>query len=125
MDWIKWVIVAAIIVAFFLLRRTQLIGVEQAQRYLAEGAKVIDVRSEEEYRRAHVPGAINLPLDSIQETIGKHVPNKDQPVLLHCAGGVRSGMARKTLKGLGYTKAFNLGSYGRAAKIASSAPAKN
>jgi len=39
-------------------------------------------------------------------------------LLLHCAAGVRSAMAMKALRGLGYKHAYNLGSYDRAASIA-------
>ncbi len=121
MDWLKWVIIAAIIVLFLLLKRARLISAAQAKQYLQQGAKVIDVRTEQEYRDKHIPDAINLPLDSITETIAQHVPDKEKPVLLHCAGGVRSGMARTKLRKLGYTKAYNLGSYGRAASIVADA----
>jgi rhodanese-related sulfurtransferase len=38
-------------------------------------------------------------------------------LLLHCHSGMRSGMARKKLVALGYTHAFNLGSYSRAVQI--------
>ncbi len=121
MDWLKWVIIAAIVVLFLLLKRARLISVAEARQCLQQGAKVIDVRTEQEYRDNHIPGAVNLPLDSITETIAEHVPDKDKPVLLHCAGGVRSGMARSRLRKLGYKKAYNLGSYGRAASIVSNA----
>jgi rhodanese-related sulfurtransferase len=117
MDWVKWLIVAAIIVGFLLLKRARLISATQARAFLQQGAKVIDVRTEQEYRDNHIPGAINLPLDSINQSIAQRVPDKNTPVLLHCAGGVRSGMARARLRKLGYTKAYNLGSYGRAASI--------
>lgn len=119
MDWVKWIIVAAIIVAFLLLKRARLIPAGQARALLQLGGKVIDVRTAQEYRDNHISGAINLPLDSITETIAQHVPDKDTPVLLHCAGGVRSDMARTRLRKLGYTKACNLGSYARAAAIVS------
>ncbi len=121
MDWLKWVIIAAIIVVFLLLKRARLISAAQAKQYLQQGAKVIDVRTEQEYRDKHIPDAINLPLDSITETIAQHVPDKDKPVLLHCAGGIRSGMARTKLRKLGYTKAYNLGAYARAASIVADA----
>jgi len=45
------------------------------------------------------------------------VPDKSQVLLLHCASGMRSGMAKSKLNGMGYINAFNLGSYGRAESI--------
>jgi rhodanese-related sulfurtransferase len=38
-------------------------------------------------------------------------------ILLHCQSGMRSGVAKKKLNALGYSNAYNLGSYGRAAEI--------
>jgi rhodanese-related sulfurtransferase len=45
------------------------------------------------------------------------VTNKSQVLLLHCASGMRSGMAKSKLNKLGYTNAFNLGSFAQARKI--------
>ena len=50
--------------------------------------------------------------------IGARVTDKNQVLLLHCHSGARSGMARKRLIELGYTQAYNLGSYERAARVA-------
>jgi rhodanese-related sulfurtransferase len=47
----------------------------------------------------------------------RRVRDKNQALLLHCQSGMRSGVAKKKLKALGYANAFNLGSYGRAAQI--------
>jgi rhodanese-related sulfurtransferase len=47
------------------------------------------------------------------------VKDKSQVVLLHCQTGARSNEACRRLKALGYAKAFNLGSYERAAQIVS------
>jgi rhodanese-related sulfurtransferase len=41
---------------------------------------------------------------------------------LNCLSGARSGIARQQLKAMGYTKAFNLGAYGRAGKLVREAP---
>ena len=56
-------------------------------------------------------------MEELIEALPHRATDKDNPVLLHCAGGVRSGMARTRLRKLGYSKACNLGSYGRAASI--------
>jgi rhodanese-related sulfurtransferase len=78
---------------------------------------VIDVRSAGEYSSGHLPRAINLPLDDIEVSLPRRVRDKNQALLLHCQSGMRSGVAKKKLKALGYANAFNLGSYGRAAQI--------
>ena len=51
------------------------------------------------------------------DEIARHAPNKEQPLLLHCLSGGRSGIGTRTLRRLGYQHVFNLGSYGRAEGI--------
>ena len=65
----------------------------------------------------HLPVAINIPLDEIETALPLRVKNKNQILLLHCASGMRSGMAKQKLKRLGCTNVFNLGSFGRAERI--------
>lgn len=81
------------------------------------GALVIDVRSPGEFQAGHLPKALNIPLDEIETALPERVKNKNQPLLLHCASGMRSGIAKNKLQRLGYANAFNLGSYGRAESI--------
>ena len=49
----------------------------------------------------------------------QRVRDKHQVLLLHCQSGMRSGAAKKKLKDMGYLRAFNLGSYARAAQVVS------
>jgi rhodanese-related sulfurtransferase len=51
--------------------------------------------------------------------VPSEVRDKTKVLLLHCASGIRSNMARKKLVDIGYKNAFNLGSYQRAEKIVS------
>ena len=60
---------------------------------------------------------MNFPLDQIEVKLPRRVKDKNQPVLLHCQSGMRSGVAMKKLNSLGYANVFNLGSYGRAARL--------
>jgi phage shock protein E len=60
---------------------------------------------------------VNIPLDRLREEIARLAPNVEQPLLLHCLSGTRSGMGKAMLKKMGYRNVFNLGSYGRAEKI--------
>ena len=117
MNWIPALSILGIVMAFLLLKRSGQVRTAAARQYLREGAQVIDVRTEEEFQSGHLPLAINIPLDVIQQNITVHAPNRDQVLLLHCQAGVRSGMARTTLRRLGYTRVFNLGSYQRAESI--------
>ena len=58
-----------------------------------------------------------MPLDEIESSMPRRVKDMDQVLLLHCQGGSRSSAAVKKLNAMGYAKAFNLGSYGRAARV--------
>jgi phage shock protein E len=85
--------------------------------YLKDGALVIDVRSSAEFSSGHLPNAINLPLEEIETALPRRVKDKNKVLLLHCQSGMRSGVAKSRLTGLGYANTFNLGSYARAARI--------
>jgi rhodanese-related sulfurtransferase len=106
-------------VVVFILKRIDQISPKDAVAYLKNGAMVIDVRSPGEFNFAHLPNAINLPLGEIESVLPRRVKDKNQVLLLHCHSGMRSGMAKRKLKVLGYANAFNLGSYGRAERILS------
>lgn len=119
MNWTITLIIAAVIVVIFILKRAGQISPKDALAHFNNGAMVIDVRSRGEFNSGHLPKAINLPLDEIETVLPRRVKDRNQVLLLHCQSGVRSGMAKEKLKGLGYANAFNLGSYARATKIVS------
>lgn len=117
MNWIPFLILAAVVAVVFMMKKAGQISAKDALAYLKNGALVIDVRSPGEFGSGHLARAINIPLDQIEMALPKRVKDKDQVLLLHCASGMRSGIARGKLKGMGYAKAFNLGSFGRAESI--------
>ena len=116
-DWIPWLVVAGGVAAFLLLKRLAFVSVAAARDWLDKGARVIDVRSEAEFQERHFPAAVNIPLDRLRETVDRQFPDRVQPLLLHCLSGGRSGIGKRMLKQMGYRNVFNLGSYGRAARI--------
>ncbi|TVR05660.1 MAG: rhodanese-like domain-containing protein [Spirochaetaceae bacterium] len=61
---------------------------------------VVDVRSPEEYREGHLPGAVNLPVGEIMNRYGE-IPTDGRRVIVYCAGGSRSEYARMVLAQLG------------------------
>ncbi len=81
-----------------------------------DDAILIDVRSDEEHNKAHIEGVLFIPHETIGGVIEEKAPNKDGVVFVHCAAGVRAGMARQTLLDKGYTKVYNLGGMEDAAK---------
>jgi len=126
MNWTTILIIAAIVVIVFMIKKTGQISAKDALEKLKNGALVIDVRSPGEFSSGHLAKAVNIPLDEIETAVPKRVKDKSQVLLLHCASGMRSGMAKSKLIGMGYTNAFNLGGYGRAEIILnqSGSPAK-
>ena len=111
------IIVAVVILIFFLLKRSGQVAAKDVPTFLQDGAMVIDVRSQAEFNSGHLPKAINIPLDTIETALPRRVKDKNCVLLLHCQSGMRSGVASKKLQRLGYVRAFNLGSYSRAAKL--------
>ena len=64
---------------------------------------LIDVREQNEWDAGYLAGATHVPKGVISFTIPNIAPEKSTPILLYCAGGVRSAAAAETLAGLGYT----------------------
>lgn len=71
------------------------------------GAILVDVRSPWEYREAHIPGSINIPLPNIYEA--GRTADEDTPIFLYCRSGARSSRAAEELRDLGYVNARDIG----------------
>ena len=119
MTFTTWIVIGTVIAAFLIFKQVNAVKPETARGWLKKGATVIDVRSEAEFQEKHLPGTINIPLDRLGDEIARVAPKKEQPLLLHCLSGSRSGAGEATLRKMGYRNVFNLGSYGRAEKILS------
>lgn len=75
------------------------------------GAVLLDVRTQNEYARGHIPGSINVDVYLIGR-VKEAVPDKDTPVFVYCQSGVRSAEAVKAMKEMGYTNAVSIGGIG-------------
>jgi len=117
MDWSMIWIVGGLLAVMVIWKRLTLIPPGTARNYLRGGALLVDVRSAEEFGGGHLPNAANLPLEELQDSMPRHLPDKARVLLLHCLSGTRSGIARRQLKSAGYRNVFNLGSYQRASRI--------
>ena len=74
---------------------------------------LIDVREGDEYNEGYIPGATWIPRGKLELRIEDVVPNRDQEVVLYCAGGNRSALAARSLKELGYSRVSSMaGGYG-------------
>ena len=67
------------------------------------GTVVLDVREPDEYEQGAIPGAVHIPRGTLESSVENRIPDKAATVLVHCASGVRSAFAAKTLGDLGYT----------------------
>ena len=69
---------------------------------------IVDVREDSEWEQGHLPGALHISKSYVEQEIEAAVPDRDRPVVLYCAGGVRSLFAGQTLQTLGYTNVRSL-----------------
>jgi sulfur-carrier protein adenylyltransferase/sulfurtransferase len=78
------------------------------------GTLTLDVREPDEYDQGALPGALHIPRGHLEAQIEGKLPAKDTPIVVYCAGGVRSAFAAKTLAELGYTDVVSMaGGFGR------------
>ncbi len=75
----------------------------EAEALAARGARLVDVREASEWEEGHIPGATFIPKSYLEQQIEGAVPVRAAPVILYCAGGVRSLFAAQTLHEMGYT----------------------
>ena len=75
------------------------------------GATCVDVRSAAEFASGSAPGTINIPLQELGSRLSE-IP-KSAPVVLCCASGTRSGMAKLLLKKNGYQDVHNIGTWSK------------
>ncbi|GAB3250748.1 rhodanese-like domain-containing protein [Kineosporia babensis] len=77
------------------LRRPPSVSAADAVRLVAEGALVVDVRRDFEWRRVHIPGAVHMPLEQLP-TRCLELP-EDRLLIAFCTGGIRSAGAANLL----------------------------
>jgi len=111
-------VVVVAIAAVLLTRNAPLSKVEAA---IKQGAKVVDVRSAEEFRGGHFPGAINVPVDQLSARLDE-LGDPGDPVVLYCHSGMRSGSGLHIVRDGGYEKAINGGSLHRMMTLAGEQP---
>ena len=102
------------------LNRDQLVALAKSQiaettpqelhRRLENGQDplVVDIREREEFEQGHLPGAVFIPRGFLELRIEQYVYDWEEPVVLYCAGGVRSALAARNLQEMGYTNVESL-----------------
>ena len=83
---------------------------EEVQERLEAGEPwaLLDVREQSEWEEGHLPEAHFIPRGFLEIRTESTLPEKDKPLVVYCAGGVRSAMAAKTLQDMGYTNVVSM-----------------
>ena len=81
-----------------------------AQLINQENAVVVDVCQPEEFRKGHIPAAINIPVDQIKEQLGQleKFRKKDRPIVLSCRSGQRASRAAAVLRKNEFERVYTL-----------------
>lgn len=89
----------------------QQVSQEEAKEMMdTQDVIILDVREQDEYDSGHIPGAVLLPVGTIdEETAAEIIPEKDSTVLVYCRSGNRSKTASSALSELGYTNIYEFG----------------
>ena len=87
------------------------ITAEEAKQIMdsEEGYVILDTRTQAEYDEGHIPGAIVISHNEIEEKAEQLLPDKDQLLLVYCRSGRRSKLAAEALVKLGYTNIKEFG----------------
>lgn len=92
------------------------ISAQQVNELLKNNGKspiLLDVRESDEWRQGHLEGALPLPRGFLEIKVESAVPDKKAPIIAYCAGGVRSLLAAKVMKEMGYQNVSSMaGGYG-------------
>jgi rhodanese-related sulfurtransferase len=76
---------------------------------IQSGAKIIDVRSKEEFQSGNVRGSLHIPLDQLRNNLSKL--DKNKTYITCCASGMRSSSAKSLMKSSGFNHVHNGGSW--------------
>ena len=87
------------------------INAEEAAAMMEEesGYLILDVRTAEEFSEKHIPGAVNIPNETIGDQDIPELPDKEQLILVYCRSGNRSKQASEKLVKLVYTNIVDFG----------------
>src|SRR3954466_7336797 len=80
----------------------EMLDLDAAQREIAEGRKLIDVREQNEWDESHIDAALHVPQGELVERLDEVAPDTSQRLLLHCRTDNRSAQMADLLKGFGY-----------------------
>lgn len=88
--------------------RVREVSVEQTLERVRAGARLIDVREDNEWQRGRAAGAAHMGRGVIERDIETAVPEHSAELILYCGGGYRSALAADNLQRMGYTNVYSL-----------------
>lgn len=99
----------AAVVALVLMRLARKGGGkdERAHELMEQGGRLLDVRTDREYRAGHLEGALHIPVDQLSSRM-EELGSKEKPVVVYCASGTRSARAQRVLEQAGFEVVHNL-----------------
>jgi len=78
------------------------VDARESARLREQGAILVDIREQDEVEQGIIPGAVHIPRGFLEMRIEETVRDRDTPVIVYCAGGVRSIFGAEALSDLGY-----------------------
>lgn len=86
------------------------VSVAEAHDMIAGGKSlvILDVREQGEFKKGHIPGAINISRGVLEFKVAKEILNRDAAILVYCKVGGRGALAAYTLKQMGYKNILNM-----------------
>lgn len=92
-----------------------LVSYDELQQKLNDKAPIVllDVRTQEEFDNGHIPGALLLPYDEIDQKALQLLPEKEKEIIIYCRSGRRSAIAKDSLEALGYNNVKDFGGMNR------------
>jgi len=88
--------------------RIKELSVSETQERMQQGAKLVDVREDNEWEAGHAANAIHLGRGIIERDIVKTFPDKNTEIILYCGGGFRSALSADNLQKMGYQNVLSM-----------------
>jgi molybdopterin/thiamine biosynthesis adenylyltransferase/rhodanese-related sulfurtransferase len=87
---------------------TEVLPAEAAVSLKTPGTVALDVREPDEFEQGALKGAVHIPRGFLEIQVAGRIPDHDVPIVVYCAGGVRSAFAAQTLAQLGYSDVVSM-----------------
>ena len=88
--------------------RIREVDARESARLREQGAVLVDIREQDEVEQGIVPGAVHIPRGFLEMRIEEAVRDRDTPVVVYCAGGIRSAFGAEALETLGYSNVASM-----------------